>query len=146
MPMTILSKNLIDRRTQLRMTQTEVAKQAGISRNYVSLLEMGTQSNPSVKVLDGLAIALNISPDELVKGTSPKGNYLPATLRDFALKEHLSFDTVWRLQGIPTPARMPTTIAGWRELWLIILPWIGTESPEEITTFYEQVFPIRMVP
>lgn len=56
----ILSRQLISWRHHLGLTQTDFAKKAGITRAYLSRLEMG-QVDPSLSTLTRLAGALRIS-------------------------------------------------------------------------------------
>ena len=48
------------------LTQTELAKRAKITDEYVSMLESGAKRNPSFEVLKRLAKALGISVGELL--------------------------------------------------------------------------------
>lgn len=54
-------------RKQQHLTQKEVAERANIDRSYVSQIESGTVSNPSINVLQGLARALNTSIRDLLQ-------------------------------------------------------------------------------
>ncbi|WP_082235938.1 helix-turn-helix domain-containing protein [Halobacillus massiliensis] len=44
------------------------AKQAGVSKSYVSNIERGVQENPSLGVLDKMASTLNVSIQDLLSG------------------------------------------------------------------------------
>lgn len=46
-------------REQKGMTQEELAKKTGISRNYITELENNKKENPSLKTMHKIAIALN---------------------------------------------------------------------------------------
>jgi transcriptional regulator with XRE-family HTH domain len=48
------------RRAALGLTQAEVAKRAGVTPFYISLLESGTRRNPSLPVRKRLAKALAV--------------------------------------------------------------------------------------
>lgn len=54
-------------RTMRRLSQEDLALESGVNKNYLSDLERGTR-NPTVKVLEKIAIALDISLSELFKG------------------------------------------------------------------------------
>ena len=54
-------------RKQKRMSQLDLALESGINRNYLSDLEKGRR-NPTVLVLNKIAIALNIDLSNLFKG------------------------------------------------------------------------------
>lgn len=105
------------RRKELNLTQGELAEQAGISRNYVSLIERGEASNVSVKVLHGLASALGTTPAELSGQAGWADTRIPPALRELALKEDLSFDVVDRLARIPMRDREPQSVEEWEQLY-----------------------------
>ena len=50
-----------------KMSQEDLALEAGVNKNYLSDLERG-ERNPTVKVLDKIARALDINLQELFKG------------------------------------------------------------------------------
>ena len=54
-------------RQQLRWSQEDLALNANINKNYISDLENGRR-NPSLDILERIAIAFNISLAELFKG------------------------------------------------------------------------------
>ena len=54
-------------RRQLRWSQEDLAINANINKNYISDLENGRR-NPSLDILERIAIAFNISLAELFKG------------------------------------------------------------------------------
>jgi transcriptional regulator with XRE-family HTH domain len=51
---------LKQQRTMMGWTQTEVAKRAGVTKFYISLLESGTRRAPSLAVRKRLAKALGV--------------------------------------------------------------------------------------
>ena len=53
-------------RKEAGMTQEQLGFEAGVERNYVSLLELG-QRQPTIGTLFGLARALKVQPSVLVK-------------------------------------------------------------------------------
>jgi len=55
-------------RKKAGLTQEELALEAGIERNYVSLIELG-RNQPSISVVFKLASALNIKPSKLIIAT-----------------------------------------------------------------------------
>lgn len=61
----IVLRNL---RKKAEFTQENLAFEAGIERNYVSLIELG-RNQPTVTVIFKLAKALNIEPNRLIKMT-----------------------------------------------------------------------------
>lgn len=48
------------------LSQEKLALEAGVERNYISLLELG-KSNATVKVIFKLAAVLEVSPSEILK-------------------------------------------------------------------------------
>lgn len=53
-------------RKKAEFTQENLAFEAGIERNYVSLIELG-RNQPTISVIFRLAKALNIDPHKLIK-------------------------------------------------------------------------------
>lgn len=62
-----VGKKIAGKRKQLRMTQAEVEKQAGLSPKYLSNIEHG-RSIPSIDVLMQIADVLHMTPNELLLG------------------------------------------------------------------------------
>jgi transcriptional regulator with XRE-family HTH domain len=67
----ILAANLRNLRQERGMSQEELAHRADIDRTYISALER-TVYAASIDVLERLAIALEVSPDALLKSASDK--------------------------------------------------------------------------
>lgn len=57
-----------ERRLELGLSQQKVADKAGVSRNYISMIERGVATNVSFKIVAGLARALEMNVQELVFG------------------------------------------------------------------------------
>jgi len=49
-----------------KRTQAEIAKEAGVTKNYITMLEAGKRKNPSLPVLRRLAKALGVPLTELL--------------------------------------------------------------------------------
>jgi len=60
-------KALRQKRKEVGLTQEQLAHEADIQRNYVSLIERGV-NQPTITVIFKLAAALNCSPSTLVAG------------------------------------------------------------------------------
>ena len=58
-------------RKKAEFTQENLAFEAGIERNYVSLIELG-RNQPTISVIFKLANALNIEPSKMIKLTEAK--------------------------------------------------------------------------
>lgn len=54
-------------RKNQKLNQKELARLSGVSRYYVSQVELGKQS-PTVDVIDDMATALHVSLEELFRG------------------------------------------------------------------------------
>jgi transcriptional regulator with XRE-family HTH domain len=61
-----VSTVLKQRRAQRGWTQAQVAKRAGVTNFYISLLESGRRRNPSLSVRKRLAKALGVSITEFL--------------------------------------------------------------------------------
>ncbi len=125
-----LGKNLRIFRTEKKLSQEELAKLAGVSRNYISMIERGSQGiNISEQIIQKLAGGLNISIDQLLgKPNENTGTIIPPALRKFALEEHLSYDIVDTLMQVPFRGKEPTTIEEWKELYAAIKHFILGEN------------------
>ena len=62
-----LGKRIIYLRKQRKMSQLQLALDSEINKNYISDLERGKR-NPSLMILNKIAIALKIDMSELLKG------------------------------------------------------------------------------
>jgi len=60
----ILARNLKENRRKLGITQPVLAERAGLSTHYLAMIELARKF-PTADVLDRLAIALEITPNEL---------------------------------------------------------------------------------
>jgi len=60
----VLAQNLKENRRKLGITQPELAERASLSTSYLAMIEIARKF-PTADVLDRLAIALNINPNEL---------------------------------------------------------------------------------
>lgn len=53
-------------RKELKLSLSEVANRAGVSKSYLSALERDLQSNPSIQFLEKIAAVLHITIDDLI--------------------------------------------------------------------------------
>ena len=71
-----LGRRIRARRRELRLSQDRLASTAGLSRNVVQALEQGraanscSPANPTITTLCAIGAALEIGPDELLRGLS----------------------------------------------------------------------------
>lgn len=119
-----LGRQVQAKRKEKRISQTELAEFAGVSRNYISLIERGEALSISMKVINQLAIALGASPAELTGEMSMV--MIPPTLREFAIKNNLTYEIVDKLAHIPRRGKEPKTVEEWQELYKMISPFIET--------------------
>lgn len=63
---TSIGKNILERLEQLQLSQTELADRIGVSKQVINKIVQGKKSINAVE-LSGIAEALNISIDELVR-------------------------------------------------------------------------------
>ncbi|MDF2084654.1 MULTISPECIES: helix-turn-helix domain-containing protein [Bacillus cereus group] len=61
-------------RTNLQLSQEEVAFQSGLDRTYISLLERGKRK-PTINTLFSLASTLKVKPAQLIKEVEECLNY-----------------------------------------------------------------------
>ena len=115
-----LGRQVLTRRKELGLTQGELAEQAGISRNYVSLIERGEARNVSVNVLNELAATLGATPAELSGQSGWADTLIPPALRELALKKDLPFGVVDRLVRLPMRGKEPQTVEEWDQLYDIV--------------------------
>jgi transcriptional regulator with XRE-family HTH domain len=62
-----LGKRIKQRREHRGLTQTELAKRAGLSRIYIAKLEAGERQSPSLPVLERIAKALGVKLVDLLQ-------------------------------------------------------------------------------
>ena len=120
-----LGRQVQAKRKEKGMSQTELAKFADISRNYISLIERGEAQNISLKVINQLAIALGASSGELTGEISMV--MIPPSLREFAITRGLSYDVVDKLAHIPRRGKEPKNIEEWQDLYNVISQFIGPD-------------------
>ena len=66
----ILAQNLKENRRKLGITQPELAERAGLSIHHIAMIEIGRRF-PSPDVIDKLAAAFDIEPNELFAAALP---------------------------------------------------------------------------
>lgn len=112
-----LGRQVLRLRKGLGFTQDELAEKAGISRNYVSLIERGEASNLSVNVLNSLATALGTTPAQLTGQSGWSDVNIPPALRELAFQKNLPYEVVDRLVKIPMRGKAPQTAEDWGKLY-----------------------------
>lgn len=61
------------------LTQAALAAQVGTSKAYIAQLEGDWRTNPGKDLCDALATALDVTLDELIRGTSPNAQRAAST-------------------------------------------------------------------
>jgi len=116
------------RRKEMGLSQEEFARQANLSRNYVSLIERGEAQNVSVRIISQIAVVLGTTPSELIDQTAEDERLIPPGLRQLALTEGLSYETVDRLARLPRRGQEPKTVEDWRQLYTRIREYLTDQS------------------
>ncbi len=119
-----LAHQVRHRRRQLQISQSKLAELAGISRNYVSLIERGEVKNASIGVLEALGAALGLTAGQLTGENQSDPIFIPPALRQLALKQKMQFETVERLVRIPKRGKEPHTPEEWGELYQAVRPYL----------------------
>lgn len=63
----MLSQNIKRLRKQHKLSQEDLAQKAGITYSTLIKIESGANSNPTIKTLHKIAIALNVNVDALIR-------------------------------------------------------------------------------
>lgn len=74
-------------REQKGFSLTKLAKEAQISKSYLSNLERQTNTNPSLSVLSKIATALDVTTNELIEPSLPKEDGHESLLKETAHKK-----------------------------------------------------------
>jgi len=110
------------RRKEERLSQAELAKTVGISRNYLSQIERGQATNLSWQVRDQLMAVLGLKE---APTTVPPGSDLPPSLVEFAVHAELPPDDVLMLARLKYRGQQPTTPEKWELLYNVIKMTVG---------------------
>lgn len=76
---TAFGRVVTELRTEARLTQEKLSFRAGLHRTYISDLEHGLKS-PTLDAMDGLAMALGKSPEELVASATRISDHPPTEI------------------------------------------------------------------
>ncbi len=108
-----------ERRREEKLSQEELAKAVGISRNYLSQIEREQATNLSWQVVDRLTAVLGL------KQADPETNHLPPSLAEFAQAADLPPDDVLMLARLNYRGQQPTTPEKWELLYNVIKMTVG---------------------
>jgi len=123
-----LGRQVQAKRKERDISQTELGNLAGVSRNYISLIERGEANNISMKVINQLAVALGATPAELTGEISLL--MIPPSLRELGIQKNLPYEVVDKLARIPRRGKEPKTPKEWEELYEAINRFIDTGNEQ----------------
>jgi transcriptional regulator with XRE-family HTH domain len=109
-----------DRRRQEKLSQTDLADQVGISRNYLSQIERGQATNLSWQVRDKLTSILGLK-----DAVPTEANPLPPGLLAFAESVQLPPGDIQMLAGLEYRGKQPSTPEKWELLYNVIKMTVG---------------------
>ncbi len=124
----LFGKNVLLIRKERRLNQEQLANLAAVSRNYISMIERGEADNVSDGVMRKLSAALEVSFQELTGEPGETSSVrLPPALREFGIKEGVSFRVIDQLMKIPFRGREPKTIQEWKELYEAVKQFLSED-------------------
>jgi transcriptional regulator with XRE-family HTH domain len=115
-----LGDRIQELRKQKGLTLTELARQASISKGYLSQIERGEAGRPSAQVLYVIASVLGTSVASLLGmpiGDADAEVMISESLGAFAKAANLSDDEVAMLARVRYRGRQPQTVEDWRYLY-----------------------------
>lgn len=69
---------------------TKISELTGISKSYLSLIERGIQTNPSLDILEKIAIALETDVETIVRNVNSSNGREPPTMNKLKVEIELS--------------------------------------------------------
>lgn len=113
-----LGDRIRQRREEKTLSAAELARQAQISKGYLSEIESGSVARPSADILYRLATALGTSiADLLEKEVRPVPRTIPESLQAFATHAQLPAQDIEMLAQIRFRGEQPETPEDWRFLY-----------------------------
>jgi transcriptional regulator with XRE-family HTH domain len=124
------------------MTLRDVAAAAGISVTYLSDLERGALSNPTLSTLLAIARVLDTTPNELLGYESGTGRLaIPAALEEF--RTSIAFDSALEQDAVVQQVDRERLESEW--LRLLALIRVGKLAPRDRTDYQFLFDAIRRV-
>ena len=121
-----LGDRIRQRREEKAISGAELARQARISKGYLSEIESGDAARPSADILYRIATALGTTiADLLGKEIRPMARVIPASLQEFADRAQLPEQDVAMLAQIRFRGEQPATADDWSFLYESIKRSIG---------------------
>lgn len=116
-----LSDQIKKRRLEKKLSLSELARLARVSKTYIFELETPDGPRPSAEVLYRMAFALGTSAAELLEKDIPSPALeltdLPDGLRNFALSQDLEDDDIKMLASIHYRGQEPRSENDWRFIY-----------------------------
>ncbi len=120
-----LGERLRERREQQQMTLGDLERASGVSKGYLSQLERGEASNPTIDIVAKISQGLGVPVSELLGEVAlpdPGAARLPAGLREFLEQAatrgaYVAEDDVRMLLGIRYRGKQPRTAEDWAFLY-----------------------------
>lgn len=112
------AKKVRSRRLEEKLSQEELARKVGISRNYLSQIERGQATNLSWQVMEKLTSVLGLKGDST--GTLDETAEIPPSLAEFAKTAKLPTDDVMMLAQLKYRGQQPSTPEKWELLYNVI--------------------------
>ena len=104
----------------------DLAERTGVSKAYLSDLENGTAGKPNIQYMYAIAVALEVTLDELLQDATARplrkrdkrsAEVWPPGLAELQQELNLSDDDVEMLAQVNFRGNRPKDAAGWRFLW-----------------------------
>lgn len=111
-------------REAIHYSLSDLARESGVSRSYLYQVESG-ESSPTQEKLLALANALGVTVPELL-GLQEEAVDVPDSLHAFAAEDNLPEGDVRMLARINYRGKRPTSIEGWRLLYMAIKTTTGS--------------------
>jgi transcriptional regulator with XRE-family HTH domain len=115
--MNTFAQQVRERRQQEKLSQEDLARQVGISRNYLSQIERGQATNLSWQVREKISALLGLKQEDEEPAIESD---LPASLVEFAQSANLPPDDVAMLARLKYRGKQPTTPDKWELLYNVI--------------------------
>lgn len=112
------AKQVRDRRLQEGLSQEQLARAVGISRNYLSQIERGQAKNLSWQLMERLTSCLGLKGDATGK-IEDKAD-IPPSLAEFAESAKLPPDDVLMLARLKYRGQQPSSPEKWQLLYNVI--------------------------
>lgn len=118
---------------------SDFAEKSGVSKAYISDLENGVAGKPNIQYIYAIAVALDVTLDELLRdATGKESNHkrkrsaeeLPLGLRELQMEMKLSDADVETLAQVNFRGARPKDKEGWRFL-LEAIKMVGQRNPEK---------------